>query len=233
MNIKFVDVNGILNITIKEKLINIITGSNKDIIYNLLIKKEDYEKGQIIIKNKDLKGINKKQLEKIFGPFNLKLTTKGKIDNNLLKMLKDFNLNEKILVTKYENLSLSEKQKIRFISLITLNPDVLLLNNPSYGLNDQDKKTMIRYIKEINFINKKTIIVISDDCEFNNKIAQNIIYYDNDQVIFGLKDEIYKKNLFRLDEMSEFINKLNQKGLHFMYRTEISDLAKDIYRRIT
>ena len=161
-----------------------------------------------------------------------------KYDKEYLKdLLNQFDLKEDILNRKYSNISKSEYQKICIIiALINDNP-ILLLEDPTVGLDIKSKKALVRILKKEKR-KDRVIIVTSKDSEFLFQVVNYIIYRDkNDYVICNNKYTFFSnKRLLKLFDFSEpaiisFCSEVKRtKKIKLLNRDNINDLIKEIYR---
>ncbi len=165
------------------------------------------------------------------------------LTNNLKKIidsLKMVNLNQMILEKKISKLSESEKKRISIALALITNPDVLILDEPTIGLDNTNKNLLYKILNKMNKRYNKTIIIASNDIEFVHKIT-DVVYVLNDKKITlqGNKYDIFKQEKIlnnygiEVPNVIKFSNLvLNKKNKRLGYRDEINDLMKDIYRNI-
>ena len=106
-----------------------------------------------------------------FGPKNYKL-------ENPVAKAKEALSSVKIYEDKYEKspfrLSGGEKRKVAIAGILASEPNVLILDEPTVGLDPQTKKELLLLLKEIN--KEKTVIIITHDitvaekCDYQIKI---------------------------------------------------------------
>ncbi len=103
-----------------------------------------------------------------FGPLNL-----GKTKKEVKKIVRE--TCEKLGLIGLENkvttkLSSGEKKLVAFSTVIAMKPEVLLLDEPNAGLDEETTKRILAYLKE----NTKTYIIIAQDYDFLKKATDRI-----------------------------------------------------------
>lgn len=262
MGIKFVNVSyknifKNVEITIDQKNITSIVSKNGmgktrllDIIFGLEL---DFE-GEIKIDNRKL---NNKNLNLIRNNisyltqeytnqlFNLNISDDIKygVENldelKLNELLKNFNLNDSILKENYLDLDALEKKKILLISTFISDKKILLLDDPTSGLDQKSISSLIKIIKKEKR-SGKLIIICSQDVEFLLAVTDEMLlidgnkiykydnkyeFFDNNQLLN--KCGLEKPNILKFRELV-----LKNKNIKLMYRDNINDLIKDIYRNV-
>lgn len=81
--------------------------------------------------------------------------------SRVTKLLKRFKLNESYLDKKIVDLSGGEKQRIAFVRNLVFEPDVLLLDEVTSALDDENKEIIQQFITED--LKSKTIIWVTHD----------------------------------------------------------------------
>lgn len=248
-----------INIKFKEgKISSIIgkSGSGKttllEIINSLLIP----TKGEVIINNMSNKNV-KKEIGMVFQfPeeqfFNqtvkqeLELTLRlndykiNQIDKRIIEVLVMVGLNDTYLNRNPFKLSNGEKRKLALAEVLILNPKVILLDEPTIGLDSKSKNDIIKLLRLLKNRYNKTIIIATHDMEFIHKITDYIYVLDNKNIILeGDKYKVFKQEK-KLNKLGikvpytiSFSNKvLETKNIKIGYRDDINDLIKDIYRYV-
>lgn len=211
-----------LNISEKDEFICVVghTGSGKSTLIQMMNALLVPTVGTVTVddneitykKQKNLKSVRKKvglvfqfpeyQLfeetvikDVAFGPTNFKLdkpVDKAKEALEKLKVDKSF----------YEKspfkLSGGEMRKVAISGILASEPEVLILDEPTVGLDPLARKELISLLREIN--EKKTVIIVTHDMNLVWKVATRVIVLDETKIIYdGNKYDLFK------DE--EFINK--------------------------
>lgn len=141
---------------------------------------------------------------------------------------------------KIASLSDSEKVKVALASILSMNPKILILDEPTIYLDNRSILFLIRLIKKLKKDYHKTIIVISNDINFVYEIADNILLLNKGKIILKCpKDEItdnilkIKKGGMEIPKILEFILLVKKKkNIELTPTNDIKELMKDIYRNV-
>lgn len=113
-------------------------------------------------------------------------------ESDITEYIKLFNLPIDILDRNPRELSGGEQKKIALIGSIIANPKMLLLDEPTVGLDIASVKSLKKFI----FKNKeKTIIITSHNVEFINDVCDDILFFENKTITKIEKKEFYKNEL--------------------------------------
>jgi energy-coupling factor transport system ATP-binding protein len=160
------------------------------------------------------------------------------IDKRVSDALKMVGLDDNYLERNPFTLSNGEKRKVAIASIIAFNPKVIILDEPTIGLDSISKKNLLQLIRKLKQRLNKTIILISHDIELVHQVSDYVIVLDKGTVIAEgdkysvfKQEEMLKKYGIKVPKIIEFSNKvLDKKGIKIGYRDEMNDLIKDIYR---
>ena len=175
----------------------------------------------------------KEELESNLKLYNYRINELDKRVNNALIMV---GLNEDYLNLKLSNLSSGEKKKIALATVLILNPKILILDEPTIGLDRDSKKDLIKLLRLLKNRYKKTIIIVSNNLDFILELSDYLYVLDNKKIVMeGSKLEVLKEvdrlkkygitvpNIISFEDLV-----LKKKGVKLGYRHEINDLIKDI-----
>lgn len=162
------------------------------------------------------------------------------ISENIRRTMKIVELDESFLKRDPFSLSNGEMRKVALASVLAYDPTILILDEPTIGLDMVSKKNLINILTTIKIKYNKTIIVVSHDINFINRISDNIVILkDGNLVTNGNKFEILKnedllkENNLIMPKIIEFENYvLEEKKIKLGYRDDINDLVKDILRNV-
>lgn len=94
-----------------------------------------------------------------------------------------------LLTRKVSSLSGGEKQKINLLAILLLEPEVLLLDEPTAFLDPQSARQIMQIIGE--YVQDKTVIIIEHNLHYLQKLVTRGLYIDEDgKIIPQALDEI-------------------------------------------
>lgn len=164
---------------------------------------------------------------------------KNNIDKRVKDALKLVDLSEDYLNRDPFSLSSGEMRKVAIASVLAINPEIVVLDEPTIGLDSQGKNNLIKILKTIKRRYKKTIVIVSHDVEFIHKFADYLFVLNNGHIVLeGNKYEVFKqekilkKNGILIPKIIEFELMAIEKKVKLEYRDDVYDLLKDILRNI-
>jgi energy-coupling factor transport system ATP-binding protein len=149
-------------------------------------------------------------------------------------------LNESILSKKIKELSNGEKRLVAIASVLVYNPKIILLDEPTIGLDNKNKSKLIWLIKQLKNTYNKTIIISSHDIDLLYDLCDDLIVLNDGKLImYGdpvsvyKEEELLEKYNIELPSILKFERIVNKnKGIKLMHTTSINDLIKEIYRNV-
>ncbi|TFF85130.1 ABC transporter ATP-binding protein [Candidatus Heimdallarchaeota archaeon] len=173
--------------------------------------------------------------ELIFGPKNLGRT--GEECQQLLqKMAKQFNISH-LLHRNPITLSGGEKRLVSIASVLTMNQELLVLDEPTFGQDYQQKQRLGRYFRALTE-KGLTIILVSHDLDFiADFVPRILVLADGHLIADGSTKEIFmdKKLLIKADLVEPVLLELSQtlqKHLPSFHPSFLMEEVKDELERI-
>lgn len=170
----------------------------------------------------------------IFGPMNFGVSEEEakKIAH---KVLKTVGLDETYLNKSPFDLSGGQKRRIAIAGILAMDPDILILDEPTAGLDPQGTKEMMNLFKRINE-SGKTIILVTHDMNHVLQYCDEVVVMNHgkvekhDSVTNVFKDSDYLNSLgIDLPIITDFIIQLNKQGFNLDSSiNNIDDLVKAI-----
>ncbi|MDD3821485.1 MAG: ATP-binding cassette domain-containing protein [Bacilli bacterium] len=179
----------------------------------------------------------KKELEFGMKYFNYKLPEIDKRINQALKMV---GLDESYLERNPFELSHGEKRKVALASILVFNPKVVILDEPTVGLDNRNKKRLVKLIRRLKLIYHKTIIIVSHDVDLLYVLADYIVALNKGKLVTSgskydvfSQEELLTNNNIDIPKVANFTNKvLKRQKIKLGNYCEINDLIKAIYRHV-
>ena len=133
-------------------------------------------------------------------------------------------------------LSGGEKRRVAIAGILVLNPEILILDEPTVGLDPAGTKIILDLIKKLHD-EGKTIIMVTHDMELVFEYATDVIVLKEGKVAFEGKPEVlFDKNSgdlsLEIPKLYEFLQKLEKRGLgiNMPKIRNIDDLIRELKR---
>ena len=213
-SIALIGANGSGKSTLLKLLNGIIFPSSGDYYFNnVLISKDKLEQSDFskkfhkkmgfVFQNSDAQLFCSNVYEEVaFGPRQM-----GMDEDEVEKRVNDcLNLlNVKDLENKEPyNISGGEKKRVAIASVLALNPEVLVLDEPMSGIDPKGKKFLNDLFKKLNGVGK-TIICSTHDFEYVKGLFRRVLVFSEDHRI--IRDDAYS----RVIQDNDFLIKCNIK----------------------
>lgn len=128
-------------------------------------------------------------------------------------------------------LSGGEQRKVAIASIICMEPDILIFDEPTQGLDSRSRTEALRHIKELNE-GGKTVIIISHDLEEVIRVADRIVILDRGKIVLDRTPEALfddpkalKSARPFLPDVTQLLIGLKEKGWDIKTNTYRSDRA--------
>lgn len=169
--------------------------------------------------------------------FGLKCFKCDNIDSRIRDSIKLVGFDESVLAMNPYKLSNGEKRKVAIASVLAYDPDILILDEPTVGLDNISKNSLMKLLKDLKK-SGKTIIIVSHDINFIHKFVDYIYLIKNGKIFLeGNKYDVLSNEEAMTEcglvvpSLLHFSNLVyDKKGVKIGYRDEINDLIKDVYR---
>ncbi|MFP4020940.1 MAG: ATP-binding cassette domain-containing protein [Halanaerobium sp.] len=204
-NIKFKDIINVEKAELEENIVTAILGSSgggKTTFLRLLNNMITADQGKISYKDKDIEQHDPVQLrrEVVMLPQDPKIF-KGSIkdnfkiteeiaDNEISKNINYEELLQKVslpqnLDDNADNLSGGEKQRLALARVMLLEPEVLLLDEPSSSLDKKTEEKIIKMVVDYVRENDRTLIMVTHSPDIAEKFADRIINIESGKIVNG------------------------------------------------
>lgn len=235
-----------LNIEIMEgEFLGIIghTGSGKSTLVQMLNGLITPTTGKVLLRDKDINE-NKKKLREVrfqvgmvfqypeyqlfeetvyrdiaFGPTNMGLTG-NELDKRVRESARFTGLKDKLLDKSPFDLSGGEKRRAAIAGVIAMDPDVLILDEPTAGLDPQGRDKLLNQILSYHKERKNTVILVSHSMEDIARVADRILVMNKGNAeILAPKREVFaqgerlEKMGLRVPQITKITQLLQKKGI--------------------
>ena len=162
-----------------------------------------------------------------FGPSNLGLE-KEEIDKRVRESMESVGLNyDKFKDKSPFELSGGQMRRVAIAGVIAMKPEVLILDEPTAGLDPSGRDEIFELIKRLHKENNMTIILSSHSMDDMAKLAKTIIVMNKGKIEFmGSPKEVFKSNIERLKEIGLDIPQVLE--LAIKLRKQGFDIKEDI-----
>lgn len=220
------------------------TGSGKSTLVQMLNGLMKPTSGQVILDGEDI-WANPKDIRKIrfkvgmvfqypeyqlfeetvakditFGPTNM-----GKSGAELEKAVNDAarftGLKDELLEKSPFDLSGGEKRRAAIAGVIAMNPEVLVLDEPTAGLDPMGRDVLLSQIMQYHKERKNTVILVSHSMEDIARVADKIIVMNKSNlVMFDKTKEVFSKGReleeigLRVPQITKIMLELREKGFN-------------------
>lgn len=128
-----------------------------------------------------------------FGPTNMKLPVE-EIDSRVREAIRFVGLTEDYLDKSPFDLSGGEKRRVAIAGVISMKPRVLILDEPTAGLDPRGKRNLLELIKEYNRSTGSTVIFVSHNMDDVASVAHKVIVMNEGRVAMeGTVEQVYSQ----------------------------------------
>lgn len=156
-----------------------------------------------------------------FGPKNMKLS-EDEINKRVLTAAEYVGLKKELLEKSPFDLSGGEKRRAAIAGVIAMQPKVLILDEPTAGLDPIGRDTILDLIKNYREKTGSTVLLVSHSMEDVAKIATKVAVMNNARLeMYGTVDEVYSQAErlreigLNIPQISKVFEILRQKGYDF------------------
>ena len=155
---------------------------------------------------------------------------------HVVQSLRIVGLDETYLDRDPNELSSVEKKKVELATVISYNPEVIILDNFELGLSYREKEYFRKLFLKLKNKYNKTIILITNNVEFLFDIVDAVhVIYKSKLVISEGKEIFYNSNLYKyvnIPKIIEFTKYAESKGDEIKKCTDIKELINELYRNV-
>ena len=128
-----------------------------------------------------------------FGPTNMGLS-KDEIDRRVREAARFAGLSEELLEKSPFALSGGQKRRVAIAGVIAMEPEVLVLDEPSAGLDPQGRESLLANIREFHRERGTTVVLVSHSMEEIAKNVDRIVVLSDSHVLMsGTPREVFAR----------------------------------------
>lgn len=169
-----------------------------------------------------------------FGPLNFGMS-ESEIKAFVEEALRLVGIDQKLWKRSPLNLSGGQKRRVAIAGVLAPNPDLIVLDEPTAGLDPQGAKSMMELFENINKVHSKTIVMVTHDMEHVLNYCDNVIVLDKGHVIFEGDTQAFFENTALLDGLDivkplilQLNDALKEKGFDLPVITDLDALVSKL-----
>ena len=248
-----------INVVIKEGSIVSFFGNDLDIIAKLLfvikrpssgelklndivIKRTSHINNIEILRSKIgyvsdsilfIKKTVKDEIKNVIKNYNYKVSNISKHIDDSLTMV---GLDSSYMDRDIDTLSYTEKKRLSLATVLSYNPEVIILDNFFKGFTYRDKEYFRKLFIKLKTKYKKTIILLTNDLVSTFMFVDKIYVINNGNLVLaGAKELYYQDKLYKytdIPKIVEFTKYAQLMGHDINEYTELKELLKELYRNV-
>ena len=154
-----------------------------------------------------------------FGPSNMGLSEE-EINKRVLNAAKFVGLTDEMLKKSPFDLSGGEKRRAAIAGVIAMDPDVLILDEPTAGLDPVGRNVLLSQIAQYQKARNNTVILVSHSMEDVARVCNKVMVmnkgelamFDETEKVFAASEELQKIGL-RVPQITRVTDRLREMGL--------------------
>lgn len=155
-----------------------------------------------------------------FGPTNMGLDEQ-QVKERIDKAAKFVGLSKDLLDKSPFDLSGGEKRRAAIAGVIAMDPDILILDEPTAGLDPVGRNVLLSQISQYQKSRKNTVILVSHSMEDVARVTNKVMVmnkgemamFDHTQKVFARSKELTSMGL-RVPQVTRVIDALRSKGIN-------------------
>ena len=173
-----------------------------------------------------------------FGPKNMKLS-ESEIKERVFRAAAFVGVKPEHMEKSPFDLSGGEKRRVAIAGVMSMEPEVLIFDEPAAGLDPRGRKLLINLIKEYRKQTGSTVIIVSHSMEDIAEMADRVIVMNKSSVAMqGTVDEVYSRGDelrsmgLNVPEITEIFAKLRLKGIDVPANVYTVEQGAEILRKL-
>ena len=161
-----------------------------------------------------------------FGPKNMKLSEK-EIAERVEKAMEFVGLDKDVINESPFELSGGQKRRVAIAGIMAMQPDILILDEPTAGLDPRGRAEILERIKEYHDTQNKAVLLVSHNMEDVANNANKILVLNHGKIdMYGETDEVFS-NAAHLAEIGLDIPQITKIFLNI--RNRGYDVSPSVY----
>ncbi len=173
-----------------------------------------------------------------FGPKNMKLS-ESEIRERVFRAAAFVGVKPEHMEKSPFDLSGGEKRRVAIAGVMSMEPEVLIFDEPAAGLDPKGRKALINLIREYRKQTGSTVIIVSHSMEDIAEMADRVIVMNKSSVAMqGTVDEVYSRGDelrsmgLNVPEITEVFAKLRLKGIDVPANVYTVEQGAEILRNL-
>ena len=171
-----------------------------------------------------------------YGPINFGMKKEDAIER-AHQVLSYVDIKEEYYKRSPFELSGGEKRRVAIAGILAFSPDILVLDEPTAGLDPEGQKTILSLLKKMNE-DGHTIIIVTHDMEIVKNYANKVFVLSDGELVFkGTPKELFKQDVsdyhIEIPKIYQLVNLLNEKGMNIPLEeiNDVNDLKEYLGRK--
>lgn len=153
-----------------------------------------------------------------FGPKNMKLS-EAEVKERVLRAAEFVGVKPEHLDKSPFDLSGGEKRRVAIAGVMSMEPEVLIFDEPAAGLDPQGRRELIKLIRDYREQTGSAVVIVSHSMEDIASLADKVIVMNNSRIeMQGTVDEVYSRGEelrrigLNIPEITEIFLRLRARG---------------------
>ena len=154
-----------------------------------------------------------------FGPMNMGMS-REEAEKKAKLVLEQVGINEKCYNKSPFELSGGQKRRVAIAGVLAMNPEIIVLDEPTAGLDPKGRDKILNRIKELHDNTGIGVVLVSHSMEDVANYAQRLIVINNSKIKYdGMPKDVFKhykeleKMGLKAPQITYIMHKLKEKGL--------------------
>lgn len=173
-----------------------------------------------------------------FGPKNMGLSDE-EIDRRVRETARLVGIDEKMLPKSPFDLSGGQKRRVAIAGVMAMEPSVLILDEPTAGLDPKGRETILAMIRNYHREKKNTVMLVSHSMEDVAKNATKILVmnkgklfcYGDTKSVFARAEELKAMGL-SVPQITNVFNRLKKRGIKISDDVYTVEYAEKLVKRL-